>query len=36
MGILKNNVGKSIASGVYIYQLKMNDFSQTKKLVVHK
>ncbi|MCK5330866.1 MAG: metallophosphoesterase [Candidatus Marinimicrobia bacterium] len=30
----KNNTGKSVASGVYIYQLKVGDFRTVKKMVL--
>ena len=32
----KNNSGKEVASGIYFYQLKVDDFSETKKLVLIK
>ncbi len=32
----KNDSGKDVASGIYFYQLRIGDFSQTKKLVLLK
>jgi len=32
----KNESGKDVASGIYFYQLKVGDFTQTKKLVLLK
>jgi plastocyanin len=32
----KNNFGKDVASGIYFYQMRVGDFTQTKKLVLLK
>jgi hypothetical protein len=32
----KNNLGKDVASGIYFYQLRVGDHSETKKLVLLK
>ncbi len=32
----KNDSGKDVASGIYFYQIKVKDFSETKKLVLLK
>ena len=32
----KNNTGENVASGIYFYQIAVNDFTATKKLMVQK
>ncbi len=32
----RNNLGKEVASGTYFYQIKVGDFSQTKKMIFLK
>ncbi len=32
----KNDIGESVASGVYFYTLKAGDFSATRKMLIRK